>query len=115
MATPKAKAKIKSEISKFYAKRKFSVEVDVKSVQEINQVTLSEDEEALFAKYYVKVKNEIEDSHYKKGNMKFPHHGFDDCCLALVLYHNTPNNTFPIIWAGENALFPRVTRHKDVK
>ncbi len=115
LATNKAKKKIESEISKFYAKRKYTVDIDVQCVQVINQVTLNKDEEALFVKYYAKVKNKIEDSHYKKGNMDFPHHGFDDCCLALVLYHNTPNNTFPIIWAGENALFPRVTRHKDVK
>lgn len=115
LATPKAKEKIKSEISRFYAKRKYTVIIDVQCVQAINQVTLNEDEEELFVKYYARVKNEIEDSHYKKGNMDFPHHGFDNCGLALVLYHNTPNNTFPIIWAGENALFRRVTRHKDVK
>ena len=58
--------------------------------------------------------HKIVDSHYKKGKYDNPYLGFDECSLPLVIYHNTPNNSFPIIWAGEKALFPRVTRHKDV-
>jgi hypothetical protein len=34
------------------------------------------------------------------------------------LYHNTPNNSLPIIWYSwedsVNALFLRITRHKEV-
>ena len=102
LATQKAKDRINNEIKNFYAKKKNKVDIDVIFVQGINQVILNKEQEDLFIKHYTTVKKEIEDSHYKKGNIDYPH-------------HNTPNNTFPIIWAGDNALFPRVTRHKDVK
>lgn len=113
LATPKALKNIQNNLEILC--QTYSCDIDIQCVQVVNPVELNEQEEALFSKYYVDIKNEVEDSHYKKGNMSNPHHGFDGCCLPLVLYHNTPNNTFPIIWAGEHALFPRVTRHKDVR
>jgi hypothetical protein len=45
-------------------------------------------------------------------------YGFAGGGLPLVLSHNTPNNSIGLLWA-EGAkmrpLFPRVTRHKDIK
>lgn len=41
--------------------------------------------------------------------------GFGKCALPLILHHNTPNNSVPILWAYENSkfegLFPRIPRH----
>ena len=87
--------------------------IDIHCIQKVLPVQLSPQEDTLFKKHYLNNKHSIEDSHYRKGDMT--HHGFDGCGLALVIHHNTPNNSFPIIWAGDNALFPRVTRHKDVR
>ncbi|WP_130857295.1 phosphoribosyltransferase-like protein [Olivibacter jilunii] len=65
-------------------------------------------------KYY---DDQINDSHYKMGKHDDPHLGFNECSLPLVLNHNTPNNSLPILWFPEDkkyiGLFPRVTRHKD--
>lgn len=90
-----------------------NISISVHYLQMIEKVCLTDEEEEWLKKYYNP--DFVEDSHYKKGNMDYPHHGFDGCALALVLHHNTPNNSFPILWAGDNALFPRVTRHKDVR
>ena len=113
LATDKAINRIKENIRPFCGDKNY--EVDIHCIQKVLPVQLSREEEILFHKHYLKNKKNIVDSHYQKGNMDSPHHGFDDCGLALVIHHNTPNNSFPIIWAGDNALFPRVTRHKDVR
>lgn len=58
------------------------------------------------------------DKHFKVGGGKVPYYGFGDCSLPLILYHNTPNNSLPILWYSwedqVNALFLRITRHKEV-
>lgn len=53
---------------------------------------------------------------YKKGKHDKPYLGFDECSLPLVLSHNCPNNSLPIIWHESNpkgirALFPRLQRY----
>lgn len=113
LATPRALNHIQNNLENLCQTEPYKI--DIQCVQMVNSVELNDKEEALFSKYYLNVKSEVEDSHYGKGDMSNPHHGFDGCSLPLVLYHNTPNNTFPIIWAGNHALFPRVTRHKDVR
>jgi len=59
----------------------------------------------------------IIDKHYKKGRIDQPYFGFDECALPVVLNHNTPNNSIPILWFPPDmkiiGLFPRVTRHKE--
>jgi hypothetical protein len=59
----------------------------------------------------------IIDSHYEKGKHIDPYLGFNECALPVILYHNTPNNSLPILWMQEDksftGLFPRVTRHKE--
>lgn len=112
LITEKAYNALRNNINE-YCKDK-DIDIHIHYLQRIEPISLTEREENWLKKYYSKYASEIEDSHYKKGNMDYPHHGFDGCSLALVLYHNTPNNSFPILWAGENALFPRRTRHKDV-
>ena len=54
--------------------------------------------------------------HYKKGKYGKPHMGFDECGLSVVLSHNCPNNSLPIMWHNSEqknarALFPRFERH----
>lgn len=60
--------------------------------------------------------NSIIDKHYSMGKTERPYLGFNECGLPLVLFHNTPNNSLPIIWFSEEnkikGLFPRMTRHK---
>ena len=57
------------------------------------------------------------DEHFAVGGGRCPYLGFADCSLPLVLYHNTPNNTLPVLWYSWEEtvypLFPRVTRHKE--
>lgn len=59
--------------------------------------------------------SKIESRHYLKGKHDYPYLGFDECGLPLILFHNTPNNSLPLLWFEENrkykGLFPRVSRH----
>jgi hypothetical protein len=63
--------------------------------------------------------DDIIDEHYEKGKFSHPYLGFDECALPLILNHNTPNNSIPLLWFEENrkywGLFPRVSRHGGVK
>lgn len=55
------------------------------------------------------------DRHMQKGKFEKPYLGFDHCALPLVLHHNTPNNSLPILHATDGSfdgLFPRITRHR---
>jgi hypothetical protein len=66
----------------------------------------------LLEKYY---DSSIENSSYKKGKHDKPYLGFDECALPLILSHNTPNNSIPILWFEQGlrkhrGLFPRVSR-----
>jgi hypothetical protein len=73
---------------------------------------------ALCEKYYNKA---WEDENTKKGGVSFEM-GFSGSATPLVLHHNTPNNTPPIIWKDESSdsrfkpaawfgVFPRHERH----
>lgn len=57
------------------------------------------------------------DRHWRKGRCTRPFLGFDECALPLVLSHNTPNNSLPVLWMSESeklrGLFPRVSRHRE--
>ncbi len=51
---------------------------------------------------------------YEVGEHNKPWLGFDECALPVVLSHNTPNNSLPILWQDSNkfrGLFPRISRH----
>jgi hypothetical protein len=61
---------------------------------------------------------ELEDEHTRKGG-KDVKLGFGRCALPLVLSHNTPNNSVPLLWSyGTSSkfvgLFPRIPRHKEL-
>lgn len=53
----------------------------------------------------------------KSNNNEKPYLGFDACALPLILNHNTPNNSLPILHRNEDnikfkGLFPRISRHQ---
>ena len=60
---------------------------------------------------------DILDEHMTAENTPRPYLGFGSCGLPLVLYHNTPNNSLPILHRNDDrtefkGLFPRVMRHQ---
>lgn len=59
----------------------------------------------------------VVDGHYSKGKHGKPFLGFDECALSVVLNHNSPNNSLPLLWSPEDktfvGLFPRITRHRE--
>lgn len=58
----------------------------------------------------------IVDEHFLKGRHEKPYLGFDQCALPLILSHNSPNNSVPLLWFEDQrkyrGLFPRVSRHR---
>ena len=57
------------------------------------------------------------DQHIAKGGTYKPYLGFGQCALPLILHHNTPNNSLPILHRDDDrtkfrGLFPRVSRHQ---
>jgi hypothetical protein len=64
-------------------------------------------------KYYDK--DGIEDEH-TGTNIQM---GYGKCSLPIVLGHNTPNNSVPLLWSYDSCLkfkglFPRIPRHKEL-
>ncbi len=61
---------------------------------------------------------DIFDPHMQKGNTIDGKFGYADCGLPVVIHHNTPNNSLPILWfyerCAKRGLFPRVQRHKEM-
>lgn len=58
--------------------------------------------------------------HLRESGISTLKRGYSDCALPLILHHNTPNNSVPLLWEeskGENGhhtmqpLFRRVQRH----
>ncbi|RSK47470.1 phosphoribosyltransferase-like protein [Hymenobacter rigui] len=112
---------LNDSISEWKAKHSLSFEHSVKAVQIIedtDSIDLSKEHQFVELlknpKYF---DASIVDGHFKKGKHSKPYLGFDECGLPLVLSHNTPNNSLPILWLPNDkdfvGLFPRVTRHKD--
>lgn len=123
IATSKALNTIKEQVNLFAnGQKKITVSVDaLQIVEAINWVGNSALYDLLKRNYnglLEKGFHTYNDKHFEKGMGKEPYLGFSDCSLPLVLYHNTPNNTLPIIWYSWedkiDALFPRVTRHKEM-
>jgi len=100
-----------------------NVNVYVEAIQKTEPIDMEKEVEleALFAADFnrkiAEGKKSFVDKHYEVGGGKNPYWGFSDCSLPLIIYHNTPNNSFPILWYSwensVNALFPRTSRHKE--
>lgn len=123
MATNKAIENIRKSLNEYLNARGFN---NVK--YEIHVVQLLDDslsQEIINDSDLIKVlrkpkylhKNLKQDKAYKVGNTTRPYLGFDECALPLVLSHNTPNNSLPILWQDSDnnnqfkGLFPRISRH----
>lgn len=122
MATHKAKENINKNLDEFLKDCKYkNVKYHIKVVQLLGD-SLSKDitnDHALMKvlskpRYFQQyLKN---DKAYNVGNTTNPYLGFDECALPVVLSHNTPNNSLPILWQdtddkGFKGLFPRISRH----
>lgn len=117
IATKKAKKRIEDALDSFTKSNK--IEFNVLVIQEIDDSVVLTDEKLgglapILAKKFDK---NILTKHYKKGKIEKPYLGFDECGLPIVLSHNCPNNSLPIIWHESEdkkyrALFPRLQRYK---
>ena len=74
----------------------------------------------LVEKYYDYDLDEESKEHLKQSGIESLKHGYGACGLPLILDHNTPNNSLPLLWAeskGKNGahkmrpLFKRRQRH----
>jgi hypothetical protein len=120
VSTQKAIKYINEQLEIYTKDNSISKRWTAESIQTVNPITCNQEVSFLLKKYYDAFSlSRIEDVHYKKGNIREPYMGFDCCSLPVVLFHNTPNNSFPIIWCDYRStplyrgLFPRVTRHKE--
>lgn len=118
VATEEALTHIRHYASEFLAS--CTCEITVDAIQLVSSVELTTEEETILRENYeknVSVFSSFVDSHFEKGKTQKPYLGFNECSLPLILYHNTPNNSFPILWYAwgkeDQALFPRTTRHKE--
>lgn len=118
VATKHALSQIEKHVSHWLRENGCENKCSVLAVQTItDDIQLHQDKDteiiALLKKYS---DPSIIDEHYRKGKYDEPYLGFDQCALPLVLSHNTPNNSVPLLWFEEGrkyrGLFPRVSRHK---
>lgn len=122
IATEKAKASIEKYLNAYLKSKGLhdKVKFVVYAVQ-ILEDKLSDDIKAdgklvaMLAKDKHFVKESVMSSpSYEVGKHVEPYLGFDQCALPVVLAHNTPNNSLPIIWQDSerfHGLFPRISRH----
>lgn len=118
ISTAEAINYIESHVKEYVNKEHSNIEINlsVNAVQIVNSVAIEKDD--LCFKFLSKYNDSsVVDKHFKKGKHNYPFLGFNECALPLILYHNTPNNSFPLLWynsmdSENNALFPRITRHK---
>lgn len=115
LATTQARKHLETIIKKMFSSDKSQCTIQI--VHELkDSVKLNTDTDnelaTLLKKYY---DEGIEDEHYLKGKHAKPYLGFDECDIPLILNHNCPNNSVPILWFEEfrkyKGLFPRVSRH----
>jgi hypothetical protein len=115
MATTQARKHLETLIDEMFGsdETKCTIRV-VHTLQDSIKVNIENDKAfmSLIEKYY---DSAIEDEHYLKGRHAKPYLGYDECALPLILSHNCPNNSVPILWFDDNrkfrGLFPRVSRH----
>lgn len=111
VATTKARKYLEEQLKGFASQNVDLSLVVVQEIPDAAQVRKGElpDLDRILETYY---DHDSETASTKKGGTDL-RYGFAACGLALVLGHNTPNNSLGILWARGNKmlpLFPRVTR-----
>jgi hypothetical protein len=110
---------IREEVEKWKVQNRKKFHCSVTAIQVIEERTA---EQVLATEEIMKIvadpayfDDTIINKAYRKGKTDKPFLGFDQCALPLILYHNTPNNSLPLLWLPDGkkftGLFPRVTRH----
>lgn len=123
ISTEKSMNYMKEQL-KMYSSEEDLPDITVETVQIVKPIQLEQQPELLklleknYCNYRKLGYKSFEDKHFEKGEGQYPYLGFADCALPLVLFHNTPNNSLPILWYSweekVDALFPRITRHKEL-
>ena len=121
IATEKARTNIKSSLDDYlkYVNWQNKVEFNIHVVQILEDklsidIKTDKDLVKLLKKDEHFVEECVISKSYKVGKNDNPWLGFDECALPVVLAHNTPNNSLPIIWQDAerfHGLFPRISRH----
>lgn len=117
IATDEAVGKLNDEISKWKDKKTFNFNYKIEVIQTIdNDIKIdnikNKEIYELSEKY---ISSDIIDEHFLKAKHEKHFLGYNECALPLILVHNTPNNSLPLLWWTQKdriGLFPRVTRHK---
>lgn len=121
IATEEAIANIKRQVNQFLVENEMTnlIQFNVDCVQLVKTEEIAQIKQHPGLKNVVK-KDQYYDwtiilnDSYRKGKHDEPYWGFNECGLLLVLSHNTPNNTLPVIWEDTDkfrGLFPRISRH----
>ena len=121
MATEKARTNIKSSLDDYLKSVNWQnkVEFNIHIVQILEDklsidIKTDKDLVKLLKKDEHFVEECVISKSYKVGKNDNLWLGFDECALPVVLAHNTPNNSLPIIWQDAerfHGLFPRISRH----
>ncbi len=117
-ATTRAKQRLEKVVDEWMAEKKVKMRYSVLVVQEIpDEASVKFEHDGPFIELLKKYFDDsIIDRHYKIGLCDTPYLGYDECALPLILSHNAPNNSVPLLWYDETkkhkGLFPRVSRHK---
>lgn len=123
MATQKAEDNIRKSLDDFLEKRGYDkIKYHIHVVQKLDEslsrdITGDLDLMRVLEKPKYFHQNLKDDTAYKVGSVNRPYLGFDECALPVVLSHNTPNNSLPILWQDTDderlfkGLFPRISRH----
>lgn len=119
ISTSYALNRIRRDVEEFRSDLDLEIKIIVEAVHVIPgeaMMTGRDDEQidTLLKERFKTFEDSVIDGHYEKGDCSAAHRGFNSGDLALVLFHNCPNNSLPILWyeGDENvALFPRTTRH----
>ena len=123
MATEKAVSNIRNGLDDFLQKSGYNkIKYHIHMVQQLNESLskeITDDPELMkvLEKPQYFHQDLKDDTAYKVGSVTKPSLGFDECALPVVLSHNTPNNSLPILWQDTDndqefkGLFPRISRH----
>lgn len=123
MATHKAEENIRKSLDDFLEKSGYNnVKYHIHVVQPLDEsLSKAITEDPVLMKVLEKpqyLHQELKDDKaYNVGSTVRPYLGFDECALPVVLSHNTPNNSLPILWQDADddkhfkGLFPRISRH----